>query len=77
MDWKPKWEKSIVKKKKERTIPNQKMFIVSATIITTISNLLLSVGHHVEKINIESNNHERLQKCNFSVLDWKYLFCTN
>ena len=64
-------------KKKERTIPNQKMFIVSATIITTISNLLLSVGHHVEKINIESNNRERLQKCNFSVLDWKYLFCTN
>ena len=34
----------------------------------------MSVGPRTEKFNIASNDHGHTQKCNFSVLDWKYSF---
>ena len=32
----------------------------------------MSVGLRVQKFNTVSNDHGRTQKCDFSVLDWKY-----
>ena len=37
----------------------------------------LCLSAPMQKNNIESNHHDHIQTCDFSVLDWKYPFTTN
>ena len=37
-------------------------------------NPIVSVGPRAEKFNIVGNDYRRTRKCDFFVLDWKYLF---
>ena len=50
----------------------QKPLIVSATRRRRNKNTFVSVGYRAEKFNLVSNEHGRMQNCEFSVLDQQY-----